>query len=319
MSIEDFFAYARARHEVHIRREVLGEPRPWTTDPVLQTNRFTNVYRELDRTTVWLRRRVRTPLLEGGGHRGSELARRLLLATVVFRAFTRVETGESMFTQGLLSFCEAQTPFDHFFDTGDVSELRHAILLASPKGPWVTGAYMIRSPTGMTKLDGVLDNLRRFYYETNWRVWSASMIECGGTGSMRAVTEWLATAPGHGPFLAYEVVCDLRYTPLLENAKDRMTWANVGPGALRGLARVFGRRNDKPRKPRHALRVVVPDDQAQREMRSLLELSRDPAYWPYQSDYPEWEMREVEHTLCEFDKYMRAKTEGQGRMKRKFQ
>ena len=40
------------------------------------------------------------------------------------------------------------------------------------------------------------------------------------------------------------------------------------------------------------------------EMRRLLGLALSPVYWPPQ--WGRWEMRDVEHTLCEFDKYERA-------------
>lgn len=31
-----------------------GQPRPWTEDPILNRNYFTNCYRELDKTTIWI-------------------------------------------------------------------------------------------------------------------------------------------------------------------------------------------------------------------------------------------------------------------------
>jgi hypothetical protein len=103
-----------------------------------------------------------------------------------------------------------------------------------------------------------------------------------------------------GPFMAYEVVTDLRHTAILENAPDIHTWANAGPGARRGLNRVFGKDYGR-------------DDVV--GMRELLKLSR--YMWPSQIEgvmQPRWEMREVEHSLCEFDKYERARL-GQGRPK----
>ena len=39
-------------------------------------------------------------------------------------------------------------------------------------------------------------------------------------------------------------------------------------------------------------------------MRDLLKMSRDPQYWP--EDWTPWEMREVEHWLCEYAKYQQA-------------
>jgi hypothetical protein len=92
-----------------------------------------------------------------------------------------------------------------------------------------------------------------------------------------------------------------------------MTWANPGPGANRGANRVFGRPFDTKNK-REALIE---------EMRMLLSLSEDSDLWPqekmntkklwkYDHKWPTWEMRDVEHTLCEFDKYERVRL-GEGR------
>jgi hypothetical protein len=41
----------------------------------------------------------------------------------------------------------------------------------------------------------------------------------------------------------------------------------------------------------------------------------DGALWP--KDWPKLEMRDVEHTLCEFDKYERVKA-GEGQMRAKY-
>lgn len=49
-----FWQFVRDRHDIYLKREA-GEPPPWTDDPILSTRRFTNVVRELDRGTIWLR------------------------------------------------------------------------------------------------------------------------------------------------------------------------------------------------------------------------------------------------------------------------
>jgi hypothetical protein len=47
-------AYIRAREAVRVAKES-GAPQPWTDDAILRTYRFTNVMREDDRTTRWVR------------------------------------------------------------------------------------------------------------------------------------------------------------------------------------------------------------------------------------------------------------------------
>jgi hypothetical protein len=102
-----------------------------------------------------------------------------------------------------------------------------------------------------------------------------------------------------GSFMAYELVTDLRHTALLRDAPDINTWAATGPGAARGLDWVFG----GPTVPRgYGKPKWEAADLA--EMMVLLEMSRDPRNWP--AEWPRWELREVEHTLCEYDKWKRG-------------
>jgi hypothetical protein len=80
-----------------------------------------------------------------------------------------------------------------------------------------------------------------------------------------------------------------------------MTWANAGPGAARGLERLRGL------KPKELYNYNSAKDQVKmiEDMQALLQSSKDNKFWPQQ--WPQWEMREVEHTLCEFDKYERVR------------
>lgn len=300
-----FLSYARERYETQLRRE-RGESRPWTRDRIIQNYRFCCVFREDDRTTRWFRDHVRDPLSSGPD---------VLLATVVFRMFNRISTGEAIFCQTDLAgggvrsvFGRGKyvTAFDLFLATGRVAHLRKAILAHCGNGPYVTGAYIISTPAGYTKLDGVLEILRRFYEGSDWRDAAAGMLQRRGSVSLEDAWRWFSQQDYLGKFHSYEIVTDLRRTVLLDRAPDIMTWASPGPGARRGLNRVLGK-NYKDRS-------LSRDDLIQ-GMRELLCLSCDDAMWP--AVWPDWEMREVEHTLCEFDKYERLRL-GQGTVKGRF-
>ena len=103
--------------------------------------------------------------------------------------------------------------------------------------------------------------------------------------------------------MAYEVVTDLRHSKYLENADDILTWANAGPGAKRGLNRIHGRLLEQTIKPR----------QLTIEMQELLDMAGD-----YIGSFlPDLEMREIEHCLCEYDKYERVRL-GEGRPRAKY-
>lgn len=295
---EAFFKYAIERHRIYMARAA-GVPKPWTDDPVLQTSRFTNVYRELDRTTVWFREHVRDRLKD---------LPEVLLATVVFRWFNREVTGEALFCDPDLY--SGRSAFEEFCETGQPSVLKDAIIkYVGDRGPYVTGAYTINTisaPRGLSKLDGVINLIGQWMERhPHWRDQSVTYQLCPDPiPTMEAFCGWVRS-PCLGEFMAYEVACDLRWTSVLGRAADINTWANVGPGALRGLNRIHGR----------PVAQGAPQSRTLAEMRDLLEASREA--WPAGPGWPAWELREVEHTLCEWDKYQRVK-EGSGQTRGSF-
>jgi hypothetical protein len=318
-----FFKFCRERHSVFLRREA-GLPREqWTDDPILKQYKFTNVFRELDRTTAWFKKHVRDPLRD---------VPHVLLATVLFRMFNRTEVGEAIFCkEDFLS--TGGGPFGAFVDTGKTSFLKSAIVAhVGRTGPYATGAYIISSPPGMKKLDGVLKivedfNKRKCERPTcgapDWLCCAERLL--GHTHSMEQVWNWLREFDYLGNFHSYEVVCDLRHTRLLENAPDKLTWSSPGPGARRGMNRVLGRPLDFRIKTEDLITLIC----------ALLSNAKSYEWWPqpwentgkvaygdYEffthdlrptaSQWPAWEAREVEHSLCEFDKYERVRR-GEGR------
>lgn len=295
-NFEGFFSYARKRHEIYLQKQ--SDPTWITDDPILYKYRFTNVFRELDKTTVWYRQNVRE-VYDGKPE--------VLLATVVFRMFNRIEVGEALFCQ---QFLDGGTGFERFLKDGNTNHLKNVIVAyVGPRGPYATGAYIISSPPGYSKLDGILKMVEEFCdYETGGMSWRLAAGACTvGPVPLSAVFEWLRQVPYFGNFHSYEIVTDLRHTYLLRDAPDVMTWCNVGPGAARGLNRIYGRAMTDGGKRDEK----VPTEQMLDEMREILRASLNSKYWP-QQDWPRWEMRDVEHTLCEFDKYERVRL-GQGR------
>jgi hypothetical protein len=129
-----------------------------------------------------------------------------------------------------------------------------------------------------------------------------------------------------GDFTSYELVCDLRWT-LLSHCTDILTWGNVGNGAVRGLKRL----GLKPTSESMVYLWMEAPEYLSPDVRSHHIASYSDAFVPtnpvHMKDYlrdwvglttfPPFEIREIEHSLCEFDKYIRAKS-GQGRPRSKY-
>ena len=157
-----------------------------------------------------------------------------------------------------------------------------------------TGAYMLTGTLGGTKIEQTVDKILTPLYNNHPEIVSGSLEET-----------WKNYLPyaGFSGFMSYEVVTDLRHTHLLRNARDIYTWANPGPGAKRGLNRMN-------------LRTLTWDSNKHdwnAEMFELLKMA-DKYLEPH---VPNLEMREIEHSLCEFDKYERTRL-GEGRPRAKY-
>ncbi len=276
-SVGGFFFMCRERYEIYLKRQ-RGEKWPWTDNGILRMGSFCNVFREDDRTTKWLRENIREPLRNDP---------KVLFATVAFRWFNRITTGEII--------------KDLLLGEWDEKEARRRLQGVAPV---VTGAYIIKTPVGYTKMEGVLRCIHFFKPRVD------HYLACFPMQSLQRAHNELQAAVFLGNFMAYEIITDLRHTYLLENAPDIDTWASFGPGAARGLGRMYHQDINKYK------RTSTRDQKAMLELsRGLLEMSRDNMFWLWQ--WPRWEMREVEHALCEYDKYERVRL-GQGKLKRKY-
>lgn len=291
---EAFFAYARERQEIYLRRAE-GTPGPWTADPILSQFRFCNVFREDDTTTRWYAKNIRQAILDGIHLPASRAqARCLVWATIMFRWFNRVEVGQVLLDSEIGMLNAQFRP----------EQIRDRLLHEFPSGPWTTGAYMIRTPTGLDKIDGICWILEHVYKEL-----LELTDKLGDCTTLHEAWCHLRQLPFIGDFYAYEIVTDLRWS-LLYQAEDINLWANPGPGAARGYGRVDGTGVNRYNRAKEDDR-----DTLMLGMQGLLANSRDATLWPWQ-DRP-WELREVEHTLCEFDKYMRV-LQGEGVPKQRF-
>lgn len=284
VQVQKFFEYARERYMIFQKRQA-DQPKPWTHDPILQKYRFCNVFREDDKVTVWFRENVRNPLRSDAA---------VVMACIVFRYVNCIPTGEKLLRAGL-------------FHRWNSSEFAAVMKQIKDSGkPMLGAAYMIKTPNGKNKITG----LREIFSPFGEFSAEALAAEFQGCDTLQEAVEWLTTFHYVGPFMAYEIACDLMFTDFFKPV-DRYTWANPGPGAKRGLCRLM---NSSGHLTQNFARL--PADDMQSMMRMLLAAAGRVDNW--YGHWPRWEMRTVEHTLCEYDKYMRA-FNGEGTPKQKYE
>jgi len=314
-----FLYWMRERYSIALRRRA-GASKPWTDDEVMRSFFFTHPYREMDKVTIWFKENIREPL-----RNRSEV----LFATICFRWFNLPETGEALgvakevkFNYAGVQCSEKRFAPDSLLIKWDPNEaLRRLGAIRDRKGQVFTGAFMINSPPGEPKLEAIVrrvnnvwekrrELLRAFHKdgETDPHIHGCD-TRYQGDCTLESAHKALTQFDGMGGFMAYEVVCDLRYTYLLEKAPDKLTWCNPGPGCVRGLYRLLGR--DFP-KGDNSTSPPCPAD-FQDQMRDLLRTATARL-----RGMPALEMREIEHSLCEFDKYERLRN-GDGKAKRRYQ
>jgi hypothetical protein len=286
-AVESFFGWINERHAIYQRR-LNGQPAPWTEDPILREYKFTNPFRENDRVTVWMRNNWTLPSLSN---------EELVFNCCLFRMIGTIEFAEQ---HGLVLENLGWDPEE----TKQLIENRLA-----KKLPTFTGAYIITNQgIKAPKSEVVVDYFLRPIWGNRKRLTNLiSGDELYRPNALQNAHQELMKYKGFGGggFMAYEVVTDLLHTKVLFQAGDRYLWANAGPGAKRGLNRI----HDRP------LKQSIKDFNCQEEMKKLLELAS--VFIGDHIKIEDVDMRCIEHSLCEWDKYERVRLD-QGRPRSKF-
>lgn len=294
--LKKFFYWMNERHSIYLKKEA-GEPWPWTKDKILQEYKFTNVFRQNDAVTKKL-----TKVLKG-----DKDVYRVFKKIIIFRMFNWPPT--------YYRIAEAEVMTNHnFINDWGRSYCKNMMKLLtnySKEGNKVfTGAYIItnngRKEPKIQLVCEAIDAIVKNHTQITDDIYKNKSIEY----AVKRLSEY----PMVGKFVGYELATDLRHTNILNKAKDINTWANPGPGAKRGLNRIYKRE----------LKYSQKDQLFIDEMRCLLShavMEMDPEFnvllTSLVDDGRTLEMRDIEHSLCEFDKYMRVKN-GEGRPRSKY-
>lgn len=278
-NLRRFFRFIEERYTIYENRRT-GLPKPWTKDPILQQYRFCNVYRELDKVTIFIRKFWREPY----GHEPD-----IWFGMVVARLINLPDALETLLVP---------LPWD---------EKRFRSLMRERKlsgRKCFSPAYMIRADAGTP---GTLktDYLARRVLTPLWK--DRADIRPHEGDKLETFFNRLRAYRDMGPFIAGQIVADTKFTFPLKNALDWWTWATPGPGSLRGLNRVCG----------WPVKESWQDGPVNHWFPTLqgLQLNIDPLI--KEANMPRLSAQDLQNCLCEFDKYERVRL-GEGRPKQRF-
>lgn len=274
--VRDTLKYWVTEREEIRKRRLAGMPRPWTEDAILDKYRFCCVRREDDRVTRWVNDNVRVPYADHPN---------LWLMLCICRQINWPDTLAELIDRD--AWPSVVDGFSPAFMGVVLNERKR-------RGDKVyTGAYVVSAPAAPRSskqtyiAERVIGSLwKRSQRPDDWRQ----------AGTMQSVHAWLMDSPGWGNFMAYQAVVDMRFCPnLLGDATDRATWAAAGPGTIRGLNRLHGRR----------VTAEVSQYTALDEIREIYR-------WLPEETGVDMDLSDVPNVMCETDKYLRAKN-GEGK------
>ena len=212
-----YWELAAKRQEIFFTRYD-GNPPPWSDDPILQTYKFTNAYRASDRVSQYLISKVIY---------SDEFTKEdLLLRILLFKFFNRIGTWQ------LLEANFGRIVVDSF----SAPKFSRALTRAASSGSRVyTAAYIM--PSGMGGGRHYPRKHLMHLHLLNKMIEDGLPNKLGEARSMKEAFEALLGYPTIGPFLAYQYVTDLNYSPLLNF--EEMEFVVPGPGAKEGIRKCF--------------------------------------------------------------------------------
>lgn len=216
---ELYWLFASRRHRAFEAR-LKGESLPWSDDPILQTFKFCNVYRALDRVSQFLIREV----AYGTAPVNSPHDR--VFQIVAFRMFSNIRTWEEL-TRRL----GGKPCIEHLRSGALLRELNQ---IKEQFGGLYTGAFILCANKAFGFDEKHKNHEALFRHMFLEQRCAERVIEAP---NLQALVALLQSYPLMGPFMAYQTAIDLNYSELINFSEN--DYVQAGPGALRGLKKAF--------------------------------------------------------------------------------
>jgi hypothetical protein len=266
---ERLVAFAIEREAIRIRR-ASGQSPPWTTDPILAAGRVCNIRREDDKVSRWIATHWRDP-----HHDDPDVWFAMAAARFINEPDALAELGYPV-------------PFD-------ATRFRSVLEARQARGDKVyrTTAYKPPMPPRGTSITA---HLTDYVLGPLWR--DREVMRPLAGEMLAAYSDRLRERDRVGPFLAGQIVADLKAVAPLSEAADVWTFAVPGPGSERRLNRVRGR----------PLKASWSEAHWYTE---LMRLQAETAAPFAAAGLPSLDAQNMQNVLREFDKYERAREKGE--------
>lgn len=288
-SVYDFYwKFAAKRFEVFEKR-ILDPIGPWTSDPVIEKHRFTNVFRASDRVSQFL-----IDL-----QYQNEDMEEIFFKTMLFKIFNKIETYQFLER-------ELETISVKSFSLEKYDDLL--------KGRMNSGSTIYSAAYIMPSAGKVFGHK---FKHTNHLALLSKMIEdkfylkIQASRSLKEVYELLLSQPSFGSFLAFQYAIDLNYSEIIDFSE--MDFVVAGPGAKNGIAKCFDSMGDFSFED--IIQMMSDNQEIECER---LGITR-PNLWGRKL-----QLIDCQNLFCEVDKYLRATnpelngSNGRTRIKQKY-
>lgn len=219
---DTYWRFAAERQNVFNRR-FLGQPEPWTDDPILLQYKFCNVFRAADRVSQYMIRNVcyhDEPCTDADR----------LFQIVMFRTFSKIETWDKL--------REKLGRYPRLKDLAS-GELEKALSDLATTDTIYTSAFILCANDAYHQGRKHLNHLALFRDMFLTHDLASDLMQAK---SLRAIYDLLKSFPLMGDFMSYQTAIDLNYSDLINFSENDFVVA--GPGARRGIDKCFESRGD---------------------------------------------------------------------------
>lgn len=215
---DSYWYFAYLRQEIFFNR-LEGKEYPWSEDTIINRHRFTNVYRVSDRVSQYLIQKVIY------NDKLPNSPKEILFRILLFKLFNKIQTWELLESKlGTITFEEYDFKVYDSILNGAMNDARTIY----------SAAYIMPSLKSKYGYDRKHSNHLKLIEDF---VDGGAEDTLMSAKRMQDAFEIIKRFPGMGDFLAYQILIDINYSPILNFSESE--FVVPGPGARGGISKCF--------------------------------------------------------------------------------